>query len=282
MLQHGHSFHLVTCLIFYNCHTYLLTSSSMSVIPSAYYDGCAMNDMIDISFCLSIFSLIDGISTQQTPSNYQCINAIDIPNPLPVQFYQGNTTDVTFDDTAGDGLCVSNVPRVGLWYKISNGPSSIIDMASSTCSVNTQINTTLSVFKGNSCTSLTCVTYDGSRSNGKLPCGYVGFRMNESTTYYVLAEGASISAKGIFEVAFGGIKATTKAPTKAPTKSPTKSPTKAPVPILAPVPVAVKAPVPVPVSVAPFPPPCGLFGWSIFCPRTGCGLIGRWIGICRR
>jgi PT repeat len=271
---------------------------------------CAMTELIDISFCLSISSLIDGISTQQTPSNYQCINAIDIPNPLPLQYFQGNTTDVAFDDTAGDGLCVSYVPRVGLWYKISNGPSSIIDIVSSTCARNTQINTTFSVFKGNSCTSLTCVAYDDKtiRAKGNLPCGYVYFQMNENTTYYVLAEGASISVKGIVEVGFSGNKVTTKAPTKAPTKSPTKAPTKsptksptnaptkaptksptkaptkAPVPILAPVPVPapVKAPVPVPVSVAPFPPPCGLFGWSIFCPRTGCGLVGRWIGICRR
>jgi hypothetical protein len=234
-----------------------------------------MNDMIDISFCLSIFSLIDGISTQQTPSNYQCIDAIDISDPLTLKFYQGDTTAVTFDDTAGNGLCVSNVPRVGLWYKISNGPSSIIDMASSTCTFNTQINTVISVFKGNSCASLTCVAYDENTEGPSLSCGIANFRMNETTTYYVLAEGDSISAKGIVAVGFLGNNATTNAPTKTPTQSPTKAPTKAPVPILAPVPV------PVPVK-APFPPPCGLFGWSIFCPFTGCGVVGRWIGICRR
>jgi subtilisin family serine protease len=70
----------------------------------------------------------------------------------------------------------------------------------------------------------------------------------------------------------------TKAPTKAPTKTPTKAPTKAPVK----APISFPNPVPLPVPVvAPLRPPCGLLGWSIFCPRTRCGILGRWIGICR-
>ena len=28
------------------------------------------------------------------------------------------------------------------------------------------------------------------------------------------------------------------------------------------------------------PKKCGLFGLSIFCPFTGCGIIGRWFGLC--
>jgi hypothetical protein len=66
----------------------------------------------------------------------------------------------------------------------------------------------------------------------------------------------------------------TPAPTKAP---PTQALTKAPVPL---PPASVPVPVPVSVPVAARRP-CGLFGWSIFCPFTGCGLVGRWIGLCR-
>jgi uncharacterized protein len=42
-------------------------------------------------------------------------------------------------------------------------------------------------------------------------------------------------------------------------------------------------PAPAPMSVhvpSPFPTRCGLFGWSIFCPRTRCGWLGRLLQIC--
>jgi hypothetical protein len=73
-------------------------------------------------------------------------------------------------------------------------------------------------------------------------------------------------------------------------------PVPVPVPIPVPVPVTIPAPVPVPVSVpvpvlvpvkAPFAVPvaapqrCGLFGLSLFCPRTRCGIFGRLLGLCR-
>lgn len=61
----------------------------------------------------------------------------------------------------------------------------------------------------------------------------------------------------------------TKAPTKAPTTAPVKAPTKQP--------SAAPSRVPTP---APIREPCGLFGLSIFCPFTFCGVFGRLIGLC--
>jgi hypothetical protein len=52
------------------------------------------------------------------------------------------------------------------------------------------------------------------------------------------------------------------APTKAPTKAPTRLPTKAP-------------------TLAPTSNKCGFFGWSLFCPKTLCGIFGRWLGLCQ-
>jgi hypothetical protein len=38
----------------------------------------------------------------------------------------------------------------------------------------------------------------------------------------------------------------------------------------------------IPAPVASPRPPCGLFGLSIFCPFTGCGVLGRFLGLCHR
>jgi hypothetical protein len=81
--------------------------------------------------------------------------------------------------------------------------------------------------------------------------------------------------------------APTKVPTKAPTKVPTKAPTKVPtnVPTKSPTKLPTKSPTNVP-SPAPIRPPCGLLGWSIFCPFQKnfifCGWIGRTLGLCHR
>ena len=76
-------------------------------------------------------------------------------------------------------------------------------------------------------------------------------------------------------------RAPTKMPTRTPTKMPTQKPTNRPVkePTKAPVKVNTTAPVVVPTD-APVREPCGFLNLSIFCPLTGCGVIGRAIGLC--
>ena len=76
-------------------------------------------------------------------------------------------------------------------------------------------------------------------------------------------------------------RAPTKMPTRTPTKMPTQKPTNRPVkePTKAPVKVNTTAPVAVPTD-APVRKPCGFLNLSIFCPLTGCGVIGRAIGLC--
>lgn len=64
-----------------------------------------------------------------------------------------------------------------------------------------------------------------------------------------------------------------KAPTTAPARAPVKAPTKAPVA------ANTTAPVKSPTN-APVNPDCGLFNLNIFCPFTGCGLLGRLLGFC--
>jgi hypothetical protein len=65
-------------------------------------------------------------------------------------------------------------------------------------------------------------------------------------------------------------KVPTKVPTKAPLKGPTKSPTKIP----------TKAPTKIPTKALTIKK-CGLLGLRIFCPRTFCGVGGRFLGWCK-
>ena len=58
------------------------------------------------------------------------------------------------------------------------------------------------------------------------------------------------------------------APVKAPTKAPVKTPT-----------ANTTAPVVVPTP-APVREPCGFLNLNLFCPLTGCGLLGRILGTC--
>jgi hypothetical protein len=51
--------------------------------------------------------------------------------------------------------------------------------------------------------------------------------------------------------------------------------------ILAGTPVIAPAPAPVRVPTPTTRKRCGLLGWSIFCPFTLCGWIGRWLGFCQ-
>jgi Nidogen-like len=79
--------------------------------------------------------------------------------------------------------------------------------------------------------------------------------VNSNTTMNQLQNGTNCNRTGIYVYRINA--GSTKAPTKCPTKVPTKSPT-----------------------VAPAPTKCGLLGWSIYCPRTRCGWMGRWFGLC--
>jgi FG-GAP repeat len=81
-------------------------------------------------------------------------------------------------------------------------------------------------------------------------------------------------------------KSPTKAPTKAPSKSPTKSPTKS-VPVKVPVPITIPitSPFSTPTTRQPTNQPttrkrCGIFGFSIICPFTFCGVLGRRLRLC--
>lgn len=46
-------------------------------------------------------------------------------------------------------------------------------------------------------------------------------------------------------------------------------------------PAAPKAPAAAPVAAPTKPKPCGLLKLSIFCPSTGCGIIGKLLGLCK-
>jgi Nidogen-like len=89
--------------------------------------------------------------------------------------------------------------------------------------------------------------------------------VNSLVNMNLLLTSSNCNRKGIYSyrINAGG---PTKAPTKVPTKTPTNTPTKAPTMV---------------PSLAPTPAKCGVFGWSIFCPQTLCGVLGRWFGWCK-
>lgn len=83
------------------------------------------------------------------------------------------------------------------------------------------------------------------------------FTIRDNATMTAALGGSNCNRKGVYAIRInqGG-------PTKAPTNTPTVSPTTAP-------------------TLAPTRANCGLFGWSIFCPFTFCGIIGRWLSFCQ-
>jgi hypothetical protein len=99
--------------------------------------------------------------------------------------------------------------------------------------------------------------------------------VDSNTTMNRLLNGTNCNRTGVY--VFRVNAGTTQAPTKTPTKPPTKAPTKAPT--NAPIKAPTKFPTNVP-TITPTPKNCGLFGWNIYCPRTRCGLFGRWLGWC--
>jgi hypothetical protein len=86
---------------------------------------------------------------------------------------------------------------------------------------------------------------------------YIG-DIGSNATMYSLLNGTNCKRMGTY--AYRVNAAPTNTPTKTPTRAPTKTPTRAP----------TKSPT----------TKCGLFGWSIFCPFTFCGIFGRWLGFC--
>jgi hypothetical protein len=106
--------------------------------------------------------------------------------------------------------------------------------------------------------------------------------VNSNEKMIALLNGTNCNRTGVY--AFPINTAPTRAPTKAPTMAPaTNAPYKAPakVPFKAPSLASPNAPIPVPVPLpAPTPQSCGLFGGGIFCPRTRCGFLGRWLNFC--
>jgi hypothetical protein len=99
------------------------------------------------------------------------------------------------------------------------------------------------------------------------------FTINSNATMAGLLNGTNCNRTGVYAYRINkGVptRAPTKSPTKAPAKAPTKSPTKAPTKL------PTKAP-----ALAPISTKCGWLGWSVFCPRTLCGVFGRWLGFCQ-
>jgi Nidogen-like len=85
------------------------------------------------------------------------------------------------------------------------------------------------------------------------------FTITSNATMNAVLNGTNCNRTGIYayRINQGG-------PTTAPIQNPAKAPTKAP----------TKAPIQNPAK-------CGLLGFSIVCPLTLCGILGRWLGFCK-
>jgi hypothetical protein len=86
------------------------------------------------------------------------------------------------------------------------------------------------------------------------------FNINSNSSMARLLNGTNCNRTGVYTSQVN--MAPTKAPSKVPRKAPTKLPTKA-------------------LTLAPISTKCGSLGWSLFCPRTLCGIFGRWLGLCQ-
>lgn len=76
------------------------------------------------------------------------------PRPVNGIFSPGRTNYATIDDVNG-GYCGVNITKPGIWWLVE-GTGDII--RASSCHIETEIKVKISVFTGDSCDSLTCVT----------------------------------------------------------------------------------------------------------------------------
>ena len=91
-------------------------------------------------------------------------------------------------------------------------------------------------------------------------CAETGVPSFVDRPFVVHSDNGTRVSCGLLQVDGAPIAAPIKSPTSATTKNPTNAPTGRP--------AGAKT--------------CGLFGLSIFCPLTGCGIIGRFLGFCQR
>lgn len=133
--------------------------------------------------------LIVNVVPRFPPANSLCTGAVNV-NPSLGGTFKGDLTSAVFDADSSLTQCGSIGGEFkGLWYKIVNPLSSALVVSASTCSeseADIQIDTLITVYKGNSCGNLECVNGVDDGSCGLLAS--LGFRLEPQSTYYVVVQ----------------------------------------------------------------------------------------------
>jgi hypothetical protein len=231
-----------------------------------------------ITFHVLIKSAVDAaildflIFVAPPVANDRCRDALPIAIGFTVygnlSYARSDRGDVSTDCFLDDG------PRFpGLWYTFVGTGDRLGARRGPRCGEDDFAGTYLSLYTGDcGISNLICV-YGTS-----LVCGMEPFLFDTvpGTKYHVLVQ--SYVTDTIVDFLIYSL---APAPLALPVPVPLLLP--APVPLLLPAPAPSLAPAPLvapaqsPSLVAPSPAPCGLFGWSIFCPFTFQGLLGRLI-----
>lgn len=133
------------------------------------------------------------LTVEEIPDNYVCPGAsteLGLRNSV-----QGSTLFPTPNTTSG----CAQADGVGFWYKIQGTHTGKVTI--STCSRLTNFHPKLTVFQGNSCDQLVCIS-----TNNDEACGagsFVTWEALSSEVYYVLLQGGGPDEFGNFELTIG-------------------------------------------------------------------------------
>jgi hypothetical protein len=162
----------------------------------------AWDSSVDESYLVQIYGSGSGIaqeasftlSVEELPENYECPGASsDLRLGSSVQGY----TAVPAPENAVG--CIGLGDDVGSWYKIEGTLNETLTI--SACSQLTSFQPKLTVFQGNACGELVCIS-----TNNNKACGagsFVSWEASPSETYSVLVQGGGSNEYGNFELKLG-------------------------------------------------------------------------------
>lgn len=133
------------------------------------------------------------LSVEELPANYKCPGAAT--DLILGSSVQGNTPFATSGNSYG---CIEQGNEAGSWYRIEAQSG---NLTISACSGLTSFQPKLTVFQGDACSELVCIS-----TNNNKACGadsFVSWEALPSEVYYVLVQGGGPDEYGYFELRFG-------------------------------------------------------------------------------
>ncbi|GAB5400810.1 MAG: hypothetical protein Aureis2KO_23950 [Aureisphaera sp.] len=145
-------------------------------------------NVVDPNAQIYYWDNLEQIPVILPPSNDLCENAIEINCG---DMIMGTTLDAT-DDTAAAPDCDTTTSAPGVWYVFNDTSGFPADITISTCSVNTDYDTKISVYTGDcGAPPLTCVVGNDDDGDCTDFQSSVNFLSDGASTFYVLVHGFS-------------------------------------------------------------------------------------------